>query len=159
MIQSASPSVKNQIMGGKVCFKGKTLLGIVNKQQQCFALLPKVNFPANDLNFHWRWRWWDQIQTIFLNLFDFEAKRFLEVLFVWIWDFWQYVFGLFWFNLSCCAIRVWIWLKPAKKSKLIIGIYYWLVMDFKMNWGQKDRKKSSHRTDHNKSCTGILITK
>ena len=58
-----SPSVKIQIMGGKVCLrsKGKTLLGIVNKllkkkfvdiTQQCSALLPQVNFPAHNLNFH-----------------------------------------------------------------------------------------------------------
>jgi hypothetical protein len=50
-ILSPSPSVKIQIMGGKVCLrsKGKTLLGIVNKllkkkfvdiTQQWFALLP-----------------------------------------------------------------------------------------------------------------------
>ena len=58
-----SPSVKIQIMGRNVCLscKGKTLLGIVNKllktkqknvdiTQQCFALLPQVNFPTNDLN-------------------------------------------------------------------------------------------------------------
>ena len=33
LISSPSPSVKIQVMGGKVCFrhKGKTLLGIVNK--------------------------------------------------------------------------------------------------------------------------------
>ena len=35
--------------------------------QQFFALLSRVNFPANNLNFHWRW--WDQIQAIFSNLF------------------------------------------------------------------------------------------
>ena len=38
---------------------------------ECFALLPQVNFPANNLNFHWTWRWWDRIQAIFLNLFYF----------------------------------------------------------------------------------------
>ena len=27
----------------------------VDITQQCFALLPKVNFSANNLNFHWRW--------------------------------------------------------------------------------------------------------
>ena len=69
-------------MGGKVCLrcKGKTLLGVVNFEnkkfvdiiQQCFALLPQVNFPANNLNFHWRWRWWDWIKTILLNLFYFK---------------------------------------------------------------------------------------
>jgi len=63
-IPSPSPSVKNQIIGRKVCLrcKCKTLLGIVNKllkaksllTQQCFALLPQVNFPANSLNFHSR---------------------------------------------------------------------------------------------------------
>ena len=51
-IPSPSPSSKIQILSGKVCLrcKGKTLLGIVNKllktniTQQCFALLPQVNF-------------------------------------------------------------------------------------------------------------------
>jgi hypothetical protein len=50
-----SPSVKIQIMGGKVCFrcKGKTLPGAVNKlletkslltiTQQCFAFLTQVH--------------------------------------------------------------------------------------------------------------------
>jgi hypothetical protein len=49
-------------MGWKVCLrcKGKTLLGIVNKlmkkkvvgnTQQCFALLPQVDFSTNNLNF------------------------------------------------------------------------------------------------------------
>ena len=58
LIPSPSPSVKIQIMGGKVCLrcKGKTLLGVIqlfeNKKvvditQQCFALLPQVNSPAN----------------------------------------------------------------------------------------------------------------
>ena len=60
-------------MGGKVCLrcKGKTLLGVVNKL--CFASLSQVKFPTNNLNFHWRWRWWDQIQAIFLNLFYFKC--------------------------------------------------------------------------------------
>ena len=83
-IPSPSPSVKLQIKGGKVCSrcKGKTLLGIVNKllktkkyvdiTKQCFASLPQVDFPANSLNFHWRWRWWDRIQAIFLTLFYFN---------------------------------------------------------------------------------------
>ena len=52
---------------------------ILNKKfvditQQCFALLPQVNFPANNLNFHSRWGWWDWIQAIFLNLFYFIKK-------------------------------------------------------------------------------------
>ena len=58
-IPSPSPSVKIQIMGGKVCLrcKGKTLhcqqtfgnKKFVDITQQCFALLPQANFPANNL--------------------------------------------------------------------------------------------------------------
>ena len=51
LIPSLVFSAKIQIMGGKVCLrcKGKTLLDVVNKKfvditQQCFALLPQVNF-------------------------------------------------------------------------------------------------------------------
>ena len=40
----------------------------VDITQQCFALLPQVIFPANNLNIHWRWRLWDRIQAIFLNI-------------------------------------------------------------------------------------------
>ena len=47
----------------------------VDITQQCFALLTQVNFPANNLNFHWRWRWWDQIQAIFLNIFYFNYYK------------------------------------------------------------------------------------
>ena len=69
MIPSPSPSVKIRIMGGKVCLwcKGKTLLGVFNKLLKtkilCFITSSKLS--ANNLNFHWRW--WDRIQTIFLN--------------------------------------------------------------------------------------------
>ena len=53
---SPAPSAKIQIIGGKFCLrcKGKTLLGVVNKllKTKSFALLPQVNFPAYDLNFH-----------------------------------------------------------------------------------------------------------
>jgi hypothetical protein len=68
-IPSSSPSVKVQIIGGKVFLrcKGKTLLGIVNKLLKTKSLLMSpsnvlpyypglilspVNFPANNLNFH-----------------------------------------------------------------------------------------------------------
>ena len=37
-----------------------------------FCLLPQVNFPANNLIFHWRW--WDWIQAIFLDLFYFKYE-------------------------------------------------------------------------------------
>ena len=60
LLPSPSTSMKIQIMGGKVCLrcKGKILLGcqqtfenkkIVDITQQCFALLPQVNFPAKPI--------------------------------------------------------------------------------------------------------------
>ena len=66
LISSPSPSVKIQIMDGKVCLrcKGKrqNIAGryqqtfedknFVDITQQCFALLPQVNFPTHNLNIH-----------------------------------------------------------------------------------------------------------
>ena len=55
-IPSPSPLVKIQIMGGKACFMRckKTFENkkFVDITQQYFALLPQVNFRANDLYFH-----------------------------------------------------------------------------------------------------------
>ena len=79
LIPSPSPSVKIQIMGGKVCLrcKGKTLLGVDKKfvdiTQQCFASFPQINIPTNNLNFYRRWRWWDWIQATFLIFFYFTS--------------------------------------------------------------------------------------
>ena len=52
-------------------FVFKSLLTIA---QQCFAFTPQANFTAHNLNFHWRLRWWDQIQAISLNIFYFTTK-------------------------------------------------------------------------------------
>ena len=76
-----SPSVKIQIMAVKVCWrcKGKSLQVIFYKLLKIKSLLTS---PSNVLpyylkymNFHWRWRWWDWIQAIFLNLFYFIRKN------------------------------------------------------------------------------------
>ena len=55
------------------------MLGDVNKifyfqmfadnAQQCFAFTPQANFPAHNLNIHWRWRWWDRNHATFLKYF------------------------------------------------------------------------------------------
>ena len=37
----------------------------VDSAQKCFALLPQINFPIDNLK-------WDRIQAIFLNLFYFK---------------------------------------------------------------------------------------
>jgi hypothetical protein len=67
-----SPSVKIQIIGGKVCLrcKDKTLLAVHCCVQKfvdipCFALLPQINFPDNNF----------QIQAIFLNLFHLKISQ------------------------------------------------------------------------------------
>ena len=70
LIPSPSPSVKIQIMAGKFAWGWNA-----KHCRQCFALLPQVNFPANNLNFHRRWRWWDRIQAIFLNPFYFTKMK------------------------------------------------------------------------------------
>ena len=62
-IPSSSPSVKIEIIGGKVYLR--KFQKFVNNAQQCFAFTPQTNFPAHILNFHWRWRWWDWIQATF----------------------------------------------------------------------------------------------
>ena len=53
--------------------------------QQCFALLHQENFPANNLNFHWRWRCWDPIQAIFLNIFYFNKTEIIVKLYLCSW--------------------------------------------------------------------------
>ena len=61
---------------------GKFAWGV--KAKHCWALSTNFwkqktsssNFPANNLKLHWRWRWWDQIQTIFLNLSYFNKWKF-----------------------------------------------------------------------------------
>ena len=49
-----SPSAKIQIMCGKVCLRWTLFENkkFVEKIHQYFALLPQVNFLANNLNFH-----------------------------------------------------------------------------------------------------------
>ena len=66
---TSSPSVKIQIMCKKVWlrWKGKTLLGIVNNVFKSLSCL--YTYSAHNLILHWRRRWWDWIQAIFLILF------------------------------------------------------------------------------------------
>ena len=82
MIPSPSPLVKIQIMGGKFCLRYK------NKfcwhRQAMFCLNNSSKLSANNLNFHWRWRWWDRIQAIFLNLFYFNILYNLSILSIYI---------------------------------------------------------------------------
>ena len=41
---------------------------------QCFTFTPQANFPAQNLNFHLRWRWWDQIQATFKIFSTYNPK-------------------------------------------------------------------------------------
>jgi hypothetical protein len=42
----------------------------VDNGHQCFAFTRQANFPAHNLNFHWRWRWWNQILKSFLLYYE-----------------------------------------------------------------------------------------
>ena len=50
-IPSLLPSVKIQIMGGKISLRFENKKCVENTQQ-CFALQPQVKFPANNLKFY-----------------------------------------------------------------------------------------------------------
>ena len=55
--------IKQNIVGW--CQQTFCFRKFVDNVQQCFVFTPQANFPAHNLNFHWRWRWWDRIQAIF----------------------------------------------------------------------------------------------
>ena len=104
--------------------------------QQCFALLHQVNFPANNLNLYWSWRWWDQIQAIFLNLFYFTFYLFFRI---WSSQFWKFRSG----------IRIWslrnrIWLPKCL-------IFLFTIMKFKNS--QTIRQKQSNNSS---KCSMII---
>ena len=90
-IPSPSSLMKIQIMNGKVWLrcKGKTLLGIANNflyskfWWQNPVMFCLYIFPAPNLNFHQRWRWWDWIQANFLNLLIFTLTMFSYLIKVW----------------------------------------------------------------------------
>ena len=56
-----------------------------SKQKVCwhhpakFCLITSSNFPATKWNFHWRWRWWDRIKAIFLDIFYFQFFPLLKL--------------------------------------------------------------------------------
>ena len=114
---SPSPSVKIQIMGGKVCMRciGKTLLGIVNKllktkcfTQQCFALLPQVNFPANNFNFHWRWRLIGSKQVYLPK--SYLLKRYAPLELIWtIMSIWLALVGCCWLLCAFGMLKIGLW--------------------------------------------------
>ena len=101
--------MKIQIMGGKFAWGVRSIniwkqKGCWHLTLQCFALLPQVNFPANNLNFHWRWRRWDQIQPIVLILFYFRK-------------FWQLQFNEFFLSQTIASTTKCSW--PVHRCKTI----------------------------------------
>ena len=83
-------------MGGKVCLMSTTV----------FLKYP----PANNLNFHWRWRWWDRIQAIFFNLFYFTKKKM---------TFHQTFHHLIFFDMKCMQFKIGNDKKEPNASKMI----------------------------------------
>ena len=68
------------VMSKTFCFQK-----FVDNDQQCFAFTPQANFPVKNLNFHWRWRRWDQIQAIFLIIFYFLKNPKWAILLKILW--------------------------------------------------------------------------
>ena len=68
---------------------------------QCPAMFCLYTFPAHNLNFHWRWRWWDQIQPIiliFITLWRGIAalqKNLMFVMWQLLWGEWNEKFNYF----------------------------------------------------------------
>ena len=84
----------------------------VDNSQQCFAFTPQANFPTHNLNFHWRWRWWDQIQATFINLFYFT---------------WYLHRGQTWWSIFYNPVTLEWWIYLLKK--------FWpVVFGLKVNW-------------------------
>ena len=59
----------------------------VENDQQCFAFTPQANFPANNLNFNWISRWWDQILAIFFLFFYLTKNMNFENYLTPLWYF------------------------------------------------------------------------
>ena len=53
------------------CQKSFCFQKFVDNVSQCFVFTHWANFPTHNLSFHCRWRWWDWIQAVFLNLLYF----------------------------------------------------------------------------------------
>ena len=83
----------------------------VDNDQQCFAFTPQANFPAHNLNSHWRWRWRDPIQAIFESFFYFNHAAYgTESIFsLVLWSFnillWYMLFSYEW-GLYVQSIKV-----------------------------------------------------
>ena len=106
MIQS--PSVKIQIIGGKVYLDN-------SKAKHCrvmstnfllskgcwqspamFCLYTSSKLSAHNLNFRWSWRWWDWIQPTFKNLSTLAFR-------------WHCIYGFFWY---LCKKQTLLRIKP-----------------------------------------------
>ena len=58
----------------------------------CFAILPQANFPAHNMNFHWRWSWWLPFKTF--STLQYTYKSMLQILL----DLWWIFFFFFSFR-------------------------------------------------------------
>ena len=67
---------------------------------------------------HWRWRWWDQIQAIFLIFFYFKK----QIKFIWHWKFHKiiYFFSKL-MHITCFATST-----PATSSKMSEWVAWFL---------------------------------
>ena len=82
-------------------------------QQQCFSLLPQENFPTNNLNFHWRWSWWDRCRL----LKSFLLYHFLVV--------------ICFFQKHSCSLEISCWIQWARHNlRKLSGSFQGKQFDF-----------------------------
>ena len=127
-----SPSVKIQIIGGKVCLrcKGKILLGVVNKllkttPSNVLLLYIKQTCLNHKLNFHFRWRWCDGNLSIFLNHFYCKSTN-SQIIFKMspILNYLKYFTNESQIFPSTCAIFSWTDIFRVGKFGLWVSIFF-----------------------------------
>ena len=77
----------------------------VDNAQQCFAFTPQGNFSTHNLNFYWRWSWWDRILLrSFLLLPEITLEQRREV----IHKRWSNVGQFYWLELQIQNLQLWL---------------------------------------------------
>ena len=86
------------------------LLGFVNKllKAKYFAVLPQVNFPANNFNFHWRWRLIGSKQVYLPK--SYLLKRYAPLELIWtIMSIWLALVGCCWLLCAFGMLKIGLW--------------------------------------------------
>ena len=94
----------------EVLMQNIALLGFVNKllKAKYFAVLPQVNFPANNFNFHWRWRLIGSKQVYLPK--SYLLKRYAPLELIWtIMSIWLALVGCCWLLCAFGMLKIGLW--------------------------------------------------